>query len=151
MLRQKGCESQEYTKLVVNSAFLCPHSSRREPLHKQAPVLQGNVCFASRQILHGEAEKQLHGAWNWEETHGSTFLSTAWAQHLLHIHTRVCSSAGDNLTSSARKASRTAALPTTLIFFVAVNMRSLNAPQDGQVFASGSEVGGSSHTPLSTA
>ncbi len=70
---------------------------------------------------------------------------------MTEILTRVCSSCGDSLTSSARKASRTAALPTILIFFAAINMRSLKAPHVGQVFASGSEVGDKSHTPLSTA
>jgi len=67
------------------------------------------------------------------------------------MRTRVCSSGGDSLTSSERKLSRTAALPRMLICLVAVKIRSLSAPQVGQVLASGREVGGSSQSPLCTA
>ena len=67
------------------------------------------------------------------------------------MRTRVCSSGGDSLTSSERKLSRTAALPRMLICLAAVKIRSLSAPQVGQVLASGREVGGSSQSPLCTA
>lgn len=66
-------------------------------------------------------------------------------------HTRVCNSGGESFTSSATKASLTAALPRMLICLVAVKIRSLSALHVGQVLASGREVGGSSQEPVSTA